>query len=104
MARYDGMDDLLARVGRHLENPAGESPGNHRVTPVALPAVDGYAIGVEDLVLLLRTAEHLREHLATECATGLNAAEREDLASLLRRVQSVLAACAGSLQEGIRAD
>lgn len=104
MARYDGMDDLLARVGRHLESPAGESPGNHRPTPVSLPAIDGYAIGVEDLVLLLRTAEHLREHLATECATGLNAAERDDLTGLLGRVQAVLTTCAGSLQEGIRAD
>lgn len=98
MPRYDEMDDIVRRVRDRLVQgrPADVAPG----LPFSAHATgrDDYAEAVELIMLALRHAQQLHEHLNPDAIHCITSDEHDDLVNLLGRVIRELQSCQAGLQ------
>ena len=99
VARYEGMDDLLEQVRKHLQADAGSirSPKPARQPDVA-SCDESYQTALEHMLLLLRDAEQLRAHLTPGNLSTLSLEQFGDLQKHLFRVLQELYSCDTALQ------
>jgi len=100
VARYDGMDDLLEQVRKHLQTQAAGPPQNLKPTRQSDGAQydESYQAALEYMLLLLRDAEQLRAHLTPGNLSTLSLEQFGDLQKHLFRVLQELYSCDTALQ------
>ncbi len=98
MTRYEGMDELLNRVGERL-SPAtelGVGPDESR-GEVEIPRVE-YETALNRILFLLGEVEQLRQVVQGQEYRGLPIDQIEDLLGALDKVQRELRRCEADLQ------
>lgn len=101
MARYEGMEDILRRIGLAAGQDTGRAtrPQPAVVTATELtPEKQHYARAVENIVLLMNDAERLRDSLTTESVHSLTQEEHDELLGMLGKALQELWACELALQ------
>src|SRR5579884_3326276 len=92
MARYEGMDDLLARVRERLGVDGVQEPAA-RPTPPRRETVqrdEQYTRALESALLLVRDVQTVGEQLTRELVEALTQEQRDELAGLITRAIQAL--------------
>jgi hypothetical protein len=101
MARYEGMEDILRRIGlRSGQDAISEArpPRGGSASVELTMERQHYARAVENIVLLMHDAEQLRDSLTTESVHSLTQEEHDELLGMLGKALQELWACELALQ------